>query len=139
MTQSSASHSSGANPFFKRNSLVVLNARCSGVVASPIEGEAGRAEVIVKLAASVPLMRRVLTSFVDPLISRATGRGDTDCADATELTNANRNRLPSALETMRLSVDAERLKLRTFMSGGVVPGNECEIAEGSGPGGGLLS
>lgn len=133
MMQSSASHSSGANPFFKRNSLVLSNARRSGVVVSPKDGEAGRAAVIVKLAASVPLMRRVLTSFVDPLISRATGRGATVCADAIVPTNAIRNRLPSALERMRTSVDAERLKLRTFISKGGVPGNECEFAKAQGP------
>ena len=105
MTQSSASHSSGANPFFKRNSLVVLNARCSGVVASTNDGEAGTAAVAVKFAPSVPLMRRVLTSFVDPLMSRATGRGDTVCAAALSPTNATRKALPSALETMRMSVE----------------------------------
>lgn len=78
-------------------------------------------------------MRRVLASFVDPLIKRATGRGATVCADAIEPTNATRKRLPSALETMRLSVDADRLKLKTFMNKSGVPGNECKIAEAQGP------
>lgn len=127
MMQSSASHSSGVNPFFSRNSLVVLNALSSVDVASPKDGEAGRAAVMEKLAASVPLMRRVLTSFVDPLISRATGRGVTVCAEAIEPTNAIRKRVPSALETMRANVAEGRLKLRTFMSKSGVPGKEASL------------
>ena len=127
ITQSSASHSSGANPFLKRNSLVVLNARCSGVVASARDGDARTAAVTVKFAPSVPLTRRVLTSFVDPLISRATGRGATVCAAALSPKNATRKTLPRALATMRASVDVDRPKLKTFMSKRVVPGNECDL------------
>lgn len=138
MTQSSGSQSSGASPFRKRNSLVAIKARCSGVLASAIDGETGAFEV--KLAAPLPVMRRGTDALADPLMSRATGRGANDCADAIEMkTNTVRERLPSARGTIRANVNACRLLRRTLMSKTWRAWQRDCGLRGSGPGGGLLS
>lgn len=116
MTQSSASHSRRAKPFFRRNSLVASKARRSLSVASSIDGEIG---ATVEAPASSLEVRFAFASLVVPVIRRATGRAAIDCAETRMPEALSTAKPPRAQKHRRMKVDLSREGVEAFM--------DCEL------------